>query len=545
MTAERDSLIFRAIPGLIIGAVALCVVLPFIGLGIPSGHDFEFHMNSWIEVADQWKQGVFYPHWTAMAHYGYGEARFLFYPPFSWTLGASLGAVLPWKIVPAAYIWIVLTLSGWSMFLLARQWLPRSSAIFAAALYATNPYHLVIVYWRSAMAELMIAVYLPLLLLWILRSEEEGPRIVFPLSLLMAASWLTNVPGAVMMNYSLAVFILCCAIMQRSFRIIGYGALTATLGAGLAGFYLAVVIHERWWVHIGQVFAPGVSPQENFLFASTAYPEHDRFNLLVSIVAIAQIAAVGGAIFLLRRLRIQKLWWMLLAWVTLCSVLMWKYTYPLWIHLPELRFVQLPWRWLLCLNVGFALTIAMALRAWWLRAMVIAGVIGLILLVWHRVQTPWWDNAADIKEMLDNQHDGIGNEGTDEYVPASADPDAADQKAPLVRFEGPGHAQIRVERWWSESRLIEANTSAPGKLVLRLFDYPSWRVTVNDHVAKTPAEDPSGQLTIPIAAGENRVRIVFAGGKDRLLGTAISIFALLILVFWFITFNRPLRSSAT
>ena len=95
MTAERNSLIVRAVPGLIIGAVSLCVVLPFIGLSIPAGHDFEFHMNSWIEVVDQWKQGVFYPHWAAMAHYGYGEARFIFYPPFSWMLGAALGEVLP------------------------------------------------------------------------------------------------------------------------------------------------------------------------------------------------------------------------------------------------------------------------------------------------------------------------------------------------------------------------------------------------------------------------------------------------------------------
>src|SRR6266700_4442073 len=138
---------------LVIAVVAFCVVLPFVKFGIPSGHDFEFHFNSWIEVVEHWKQGVLYPHWGAMAHYGYGEARFIFYPPASWTLGAMLGAILPWKLVTGAYVWIALTLSGCSMFLLARRWLPRADAIFAAAVYAANPYHLVIVYWRSAFAE--------------------------------------------------------------------------------------------------------------------------------------------------------------------------------------------------------------------------------------------------------------------------------------------------------------------------------------------------------------------------------------------------------
>ena len=134
-------------------------------LGIPSGHDFEFHINSWMEVLSQWRLGILYPRWAALAHFGYGEARFIFYPPASWMLGAALGSFLPWKIVPAVYEWIALTLSGCSMFLLARRFLQRRDAIFAAALYAANPYHIVIVYWRSAFAELLAGALLPLLLL--------------------------------------------------------------------------------------------------------------------------------------------------------------------------------------------------------------------------------------------------------------------------------------------------------------------------------------------------------------------------------------------
>ena len=147
----------NATPTVLIAATALAVVLPFLKLGIPSGHDFEFHMNSWIEVVEHWKQGTIYPHWAAMAHYGYGEARFIFYPPFSWILGGLLGLILPWKLVPAVYTWIVLTGAGWSMFVLARRWLSRGDAIFAAMFYTANLYNLVIVYWRSAQAELIAA----------------------------------------------------------------------------------------------------------------------------------------------------------------------------------------------------------------------------------------------------------------------------------------------------------------------------------------------------------------------------------------------------
>jgi hypothetical protein len=498
-------------------------------------------MNSWIEVVDHWKQGTVYPHWAALAHYGYGEARFIFYPPFSWTLGGLLGLVLPWKLVPAAYTWIVLTLAGCSMFALARKCLSRRDAIFAAALYAANPYNLVIVYWRSDQAELMASIYLPLMLLFLLQMNDDGRRAVVPLSLTMAAGWLTNLPSAVMMNYSLGVLALILAIRRRSFTILLYAGSAVVLGAMLAGFFLLPAYHQQSWVNISQVLAPGVRPEDSFLFTKTADPDHNRFNLLVSIVAVSQFVILAGLFVWARSLRRNKLWLPLMVWGVVCALLMVSPTLPFWNHLPELRFVQLPWRWLLCLNVPFALAISMGFQRWWWRIVLCIAMLGVLVTVWHRVQNPWWDNAGDIQEMLDNQQDGIGNEGADEYVPIGVDPYDADQKARQVRFEGKGHAYITVQKWDAEKRAIDVSAGSPGKLVLRLFNYPLWKVEVNSRQVITGSTPDTGQMVVPVAARENIVRIRFVEAWDHKVGLLLSGIGLAIIILLFVIWMKPQR----
>jgi len=529
--AENPKSSLMVFPATVIAAACFCVIAPFLWLGIPSGHDFEFHFNSWLEVVQHWKEGIPYPHWASYAHYAYGEARFVFYPPISWMLGALLGTVLPWKLVPAIYIWIVLTLCGCSMFLLARQWFSRNMALIAAVIYAANPYHLVIVYWRSAMAELLAAALLPLLLLLLFRLRQDGARVVAPLNLVVAAGWLTNVPTAVMMNYSLAVLALWISISHKSWKPLAHALLGAVLGGALACVYVVPVFHQQHWVSISQVFAPGVRPVDNFLFTITSDPDHNRFNRLVSEVASCEMVLLAVLLILSRRLRDQMLWRVLIIWAALCVTLMLHFTLPLWMHLPELKYVQLPWRWLLCLNVVFAMGVVMAFRRRWLCLLVLVLAISSVAWVWHRVLPPWWDNAGDVQEMVDNQEDWVGNEGTDEYVPAGVDPYDIDQNAPKARFVGTGTARIRIEEWKTEKRAIVAETRSPGKLILRLFNYPLWMVRVNGREVHTETTPDTGQMIVPISAGANRVQIIFVEGWDRTLGTAISAAGLIIVAF--------------
>ena len=565
----------------------LVAITPFFWWGSPSGHDFEFHMFSWMEVLGQWKHGIAYPRWAALAYWGYGEARFLFYPPASWTLGAALGAALPWTMVPGAYCWIVLTLTGAAMYRLAREWLPVADALFAAVFYALNPYHLLIVYWRSAYAELLAAALLPLLLLCLLRiflrESEPGHRPTLGLSLTLAAAWLTNVPAAVMIYYAtagLALIFVATGAATGAAREPSWGpqvwrplvrtlirtALAMLLGVGLASFYLLPAIYEQRWINISQVLSPGVRPQDNFLFTTIADPDHNRFNLLLSSVAVVEIGILAFAIWFSRRWRAKRTgaavpstssgqafggpiassatavaadqspWVLLSAWGVVSAVLLLSVSNWLWQHLPELCFVQLPFRWLLSMNAALAMLLTMAAKRWtWTSRFVASAVLlAAVIVAGYRIQPPWWEKAGDIREMNDAIVDGTGYEGTDEYVPAGADPYELNKNLPRVSDDMGAVVQSEMLAWGPTEKHFTVQAAAPQNLTVRLFSYPAWEVVVNGKPTTTRKTDVTGLIVIPIAAGDSDVRIKFRRTIDRFVGNILSLISLAVLVVaWF------------
>jgi hypothetical protein len=525
-------------PLLSIAAAAFAVEIPFFFLGTPSGHDVEFHLYTWLEVLAQWKQGILYPRWAALAHFGYGEPRFVFYPPASWTLGAALSAIFPWVVASDIYLWLVLVAAGASMFLLARQWMDRRDATFAAVMYAVNPYHLVIIYWRSAFAELLAAALLPLLLLLLLRKDEKRGTIL--LALVLAASWLVNAPAAVMMHYSMALLVVIIAWHRRSGRILLTAALAVALGAALAAFYLFPAIYEQRWINIAQAVSAGSRPLDNFIFVHTEDAEHDAFNRVISWIALAEIVLTMAAAWaaLEWRRRNRELWFSLVIWAAVCAVLMVSASNVLWIILPKMKFMQFPWRWSLCLGIPFTLFITLGVRRWPARVALYLVTLCLLGFAWHHFQAPWWDTHADLREMQENMATGEGYEGTDEYTPAGADPSAVDKTARSVTTAGPAHAAIRVSEWEAERKEFTADMSAADNLALHLFNYPTWRVEVNGRIVQAETREGTGQMLVPVEAGANRVQIIFLRTWDRTMGASISMVAI---VFVLMALRRTAR----
>jgi len=572
---------------LIICFAALIATTPDLVRGNSCGHDFDFHLASWMDASAAWRQGIFYPHWASSPNWGAGEPRFVFYPPLTWMLGAAFGSILPWKGVQLAVICSFLALTGLATRALAREFgLADGAATLAGCAALFSGYSMFTAYERSAFGELAGGFWIPLLLLLALRDRDANAKpfrraldgSAALLALVVAGAWLCNAPLGVMASYLLAAVALCVALFRRSWAPVIRATLSMVIGLGLSALYLVPAAVEQGWVQIRQaVDDPGLAIENSFLFARHADPNlalHDLELLRVSILAVLMLATTFLSLFVAWRrgkLPANRSLWIPLALIALAVLfLQFPVSLPIWNLLPKLRFLQFPWRWLVVIEAPMGIFLAAAV--WTTRKMprriVLAlcvslffGITAVSLIMFHQ----FCDADDRVSGMLNAFRTGQGFEGVDEYAPPRADntlpvigvPDAclstdattvlaaADSDGTVPEWD-PANGHCDATYSWTrrdgkvpiEHRRITAEIPHAGFLILHLREYAAWKIRVNGKILAFGADSglpplplrQDGMMAIPTPAGHVDVAIDWATTRDVVIGRWLSAISLIVLI---------------
>lgn len=545
----------------ILTLVALIAVLPLILKGCSCGHDFSFHLLNWMEAARQFTHDNLHPHWAFSPAYNAGEPRFVFYPPLSWTIGAILGLIMPWSWTPIAYTWLALTIAGLTLYRLAREFSTQNAALIAAAFYLINPYTIFTAYERTAYAELLAAAWIPLLLLGILRKRVTIAGIAIPIALL----WLTNDPAAIMGSYALGLLTLIRILIPNSnlsapsnppqptsrLQLAATSVAGAVLGLGLASFYLVPATYERRYIQIAAIFAAGTHIENHFLFHHTANPVHNAIINTASFIAVVLLLLTAAAIAMAahhsspsspkeREARPPTTLLFLLATFTIViTFLLTSISNPVWQHLPELLFLQFPWRLLTILAAILGLAIALALASFKIKtipaiafSLTLTAVLAFSGFHLFRQYCP---PDKTVTGILARFHANSGTAPSEEYTPIAASnqslshtnppywllPDqlaTVNTDAPANSTPGPAPASLTL------------NLPKPQILVLNLRNYPNWRITLNQTTLTTRLHRSDGLITLTIPAGLNHITVTYDHTFDQIIGNALTILSLALLL---------------
>jgi hypothetical protein len=111
----------------------------------------------------------------------------------------------------------------------------------------------------------------------------------------------------------------------------------------------------------------------------------------------------------------------------------------------------------------------------------------------------------------------------------TADSSKADNPEWRAGTAGSIAATANVKLWNAEHWTVRVVTAETGYAVLRLMDYPSWRVTVDNKPALGRPMRDDGLMAIPIKAGKHLIEVQWAATRDVVAGRTISAIALLAL----------------
>jgi len=587
-------------PALILLAAAIAT-FPIWYHGPAAGDDFEFHLISWLNAQQNWQHGIPYPHWAPSPNFGAGEPRFVFYPPLTWMLGAAFGLALPWTLVPVAMTFLLLAASGFAVRTLARQALSDAPATLAGCAAICSGYALFSTYYRTAFGELAGGFWIPLLLLFAIRDSNPAAPVwrraldgsAFPLALIVAGVWLSDVPAGVMASYLLAAVALAAALLARSWFPVVRAFISFALGASLCGSFLIPAAWEQRWVDISQATGvngdSGLMIENNWIFPHHANPAlnlRDQELHVISPVAVSMIALALAsllAVWLRGRLsskahrasssisgqaQVGNLriggfpqWWIPLALIPpVVLLLLFPVSLPVWNLLPKLRLLQFPWRWLLVVEAPMGIFFAAAV--WptetgrrWLRPAVACLCGALFLAATAFAAGNFFRDgveADDFQNLLAEYRSGSGFAGTYEYAPPDSDSSLVATGLPDACFTDSSDTELgiaparEVNPVWlpaqgsciatatatlREPEHLRIATAAPraGFLILRLRSYPAWQIRVNGLVETNLPSRVDGLVAIPVAQGPVEVSADWTTTPDVIFGRCVSLVALVLL----------------
>lgn len=511
-------------------------LFPFFKPGIPLSHDGESHVARIYAYYQGLKDFQIPVRWADNLNYSYGSPLFIFFYPlpyfissFLYILGVSLETAF--KLV----IGLSFIIAPICFFLWSRYIFKTYVAFIASVFYGLAPYHLLDLYVRGDIGEVVSFVFLPLVFLYIEKYVAlEKLKYIF-LGGIFFAFLIISHQGIALMFFPVIVGY----IMLRTYPDIGKTFKTHLIpvGGGFFScfFWLPFIVESKFVAAdalFGEMYRNHFLGLTKLLYSPWGFgPNVNEVGGLSPQIGLVSVFTVFVTVFLLykfkKNIKFVIFWLVVFTVSVFLSLSMSSFIYE---HFGMLRRLQFPWRF-----IALSSFAAAALTGYFIS--VVNKKMGIVVIAMFVVSVI---PLAKVKGYIHFQdlhyHNFFGT--TFHHAEATTIWTAGDpSRFPKNKVEIIGGSG-RIESFSKKSQIHKLKINA--KTQIRVLDntiyFPGWRALIDGQ--KTPIEfqdmNHRGLITFSVPKGMHNIEVIFRESAIRLFSNMISLFSIVVIFLIFV-----------
>ncbi len=518
-------------------------------------HD-DLQMMRQLEMEKCFLDGQIPCRWVPDMGYGYGFPLFNFYPPLPYLIGQVFRIVNVSFMDTAKYTFALsFVVSGITMYFLSKDFFGRLGGVISSAFYIWAPYHSVDVYVRGAMNEAWALSWFPLILWTAYRLIQEKKK-PFTWMLGLSFSWV-----GLLLSHNLMVMIFtpvfaCWVLMfwlkDKNLKKVFQFLFSGVLALFLAAFFTLPAILEQKFIHvdtltqgyyeyiahfatIGQLLTSrfwGYGP--SVWMAGDGMPfqigqAHWILSLIILGLALLSYSKVKSKPYFKIIVFGFAFGWFAAFMAHQNSTFIWQKIRPL-------SFVQFPWRFLTLVILGMSLVaggIVKLIPEYTKK--VVAGILLSVLLIlnWNYFlpQTGKMGPLTDTEKFSGAAWDLQRTAGIFDYLPKTAKENPKDPPNSVAEyFESKGVvSNPKAGTNWAS---FDTTSSEDGVVRINLFEFPDWRVTIDDKVvaAYLDNQEKYGRMYLNVPKGDHKIYLKLQNTDIRTYSNVLSVVTWVLVV---------------
>lgn len=509
------------------------------------GASDDLHIAWLYELDRALKLGQIPPRFVPDLSFGFGYPLFNFVFPLPFYIAEAFH-LIGFSLVDSikAVFFISIPLSGIFMYLLIREFTEAKLALVGAILYIYTPYRAVDLYIRGAIGEILSFVFLPLIILAVVKLEKSfSRRWVGVGGLSLAALVLShNITAYMFFPFVFLLVLLMLFFSARKISFLASLSLMVLLSLSTSSFFWLSALSETGLVKYDTVFNfVDHYPTIKQLFtpywgygASVPGPG-DGMSFFLGALNILLLFAgiILGKVYWKGIVVRQKI---LFVWIYmslgLVFILMNYRSIFIWNNIPLIPFFQFPWRFLIMT------TFLIPLLVIFLERIKLKPVLLLIFIVINLATSYFFFWPQDFLGREDNYY-------LNRYVPY---PDASEEylktqeeylRLPKDTEKRPDAVYPLVFPQNNVTKITKVNdldiifytqSKDYSEVSINKYFFPGWEGRVDGTKAQLFAGKPFGQVTLIVPPGEHKVEVSFQETNFKKILNFASLAAFLVLL---------------